>query len=373
MSYFISVKVMPKKSLSELNPRTIKNYEKCLNSINMTDFTNPNSVRDRIVEVIGDTDHKGNKRSEGQIANNMRQYITAVIYKLKVDLEDTLDDEEKSDISSLIEKYRAILNMCGRVYESSRETNSKNPREIDNWIEWEEAIKLRDEFEKKFNKEKKAKKSRSKKLLIMGLYTFIPPRRLDDYCLMYYYEDKPDHLKDIIEQTDKISLQDINNQDFEVDEDGDVLPDDVKKEENEDSDDCSVSSSKALNNYYVESEKKFIFCRYKTAETYGVIEINVPDKLKEYIDDYLEFHPEIKPGRRLLDFKDTRSLRQNISDLFKEANVTRLRQSYFSWYMKTHPDATEEEKKKLGRLMAHSVKTQSQYRKIDKQDKNLVE
>ena len=153
---------MPKKSLNDLNPRTINNYNKCLKTINVDDFSDPNLVRDRIIEVLGTKDFRGNERSEGQIANSMRQYISAVIYNLKVDLENTFDDEEKAEVFSLIEKYRKMLSMYGNVYEASRDTNIKNPREIDNWIEWEEAIKLRNEYEQKFYTTKYAKKNKLK-------------------------------------------------------------------------------------------------------------------------------------------------------------------------------------------------------------------
>ena len=354
---------MAKKSVHDLSKKTIVNYENCLKRLDMDDLSDVNSVKDKCLDLIGEKDKRDRKRSEGQIANLMRQYISSIIYKLKVDLDETLDDEDKCDIESLLEKYRSMLQKYGIIYEESRDINVKNEREVDNWIEWEDALKLRDDFENQFKTENKAKKSRSKKLLIMGLYTCIPPRRIQDYLLMYYYKTRPDHLTDVKMNENKLSLSDINELDFDVDdadENGDI---DIYKDHNEADD--KNDKAKNLNNYYIKSEKKFIFCKYKTSDTFKTQEIDVPEKLNNYIKTYLNFHREIKEGRRLLNYKDLKCLRTQISSLFNEANCTRLRQSYISWYYKNNPNMSEEDKKNLGKLMGHSSKMASTYRKID--------
>ena len=54
-------------------------------------------------------------------------------------------------------------------------------------------------------------------------------------------------------------------------------------------------------------------------------------------------------------------------------NVNRLRQSYISYYRRTHPNASHQDliELELGRLMGHSVAQQMDYRKMD-QDKDVA-
>jgi hypothetical protein len=354
------------KAISELNPKTVQAYEKCLKKIDMDDFSDVNAVRDKIVEIVGDKDMYGNIRSDSQKARNIGKYISAAIYKLRCELEDILDDEEKYEITKLIEKYREILEQCGKVYLAGRDLNQLNEREEKNYIEWPEVIELRDKFEERYRKGGRYKKRDSRKLLIMSLYTYLPPRRIQDYLYMYYYEKRPDKLKELIRNKDP-SLDDIFDKDYSVNEYGDIMFDDEEEEEKE--------LPENMNNYYIKSENKFIFCKYKTAKSeykkYGICEMEIPDELQKVLKSYFSWN-EIEEGCRLLDFKDERALRQNISDLFNGANATRLRQSYISWFKKKNVDATVEDLKKLSREMGHNVSTQARYQKI-KKDKNLRE
>ena len=235
--------------LKVLNPKTISNYNGLLKRLGLDNFDDVNAVRDRIFELIGDKDKKGLTKSKVQISASARPYITAVMWKIK-----SMKDKE-----DLREAYFDLLMDIDAEYKTARAKNERNEKEEGSWIVWEDVLKIRDALKKTANGKRDIKK-----LLVLGLYTYIPPRRLQDYVFMYYYKTRPSELPGI---SANVTLDMIKKKDYTV----------------------KATEPKALpdKNYYIEDEKKFVFCKYKTAKYkngkgMGKMEIDVPLSYKRY-------------------------------------------------------------------------------------------
>lgn len=217
--------------------------------------------------------------------------IDSILWKLWLAKNENLD---------LREKLITIRKEWIKEYDNERCKNKLNDKEKNNWIDWEDVLKIRDELKK------------LKQKLILGLYTYQPPRRLVDYSEMYYVNN----FNAIIEEKNK--------------------------------------------NYCVGCHT-FIFNRYKTFKTYGRQEINIDDNLSKLIKRYVRKY-KIEDRELLVGDMNIAQILKHIFD--KNVGVNILRKSYLSWICK--PQISELEKQDIATLMAHSVKEASRYMKIVK-------
>jgi len=155
------------------------------------------------------------------------------------------------------------------------------------------------------------------KKLIYGIYTLIPPRRLE---------------------YNKMILSAIS-----------------EKRNNE-------------TNYIILRNKepiKFIFNDYKTAKSYGTVEIVIPERLRPIIRDYLKKNKK-KRGDKFLDLNDNQLIKivkEVFSEIYgQEITVRWLRISYATYIDSLN--LSNNEKQELAIKMGHNREQSSKYRKL---------
>ena len=158
--------------------------------------------------------------------------------------------------------------------------------------------------------------------LLISLYTFIPPRRNQDYTYMYVVKKAPAKYDD-----DK--------------------------------------------NYLLLKEKQFIFNKYKTSKHYGQQTIDIPDELMNIIKNYIKYNPHYSTLRakgnnpiKLLvkydgsDINDKNGITRLLNKAFgKNIGSTALRHIYLSDKYADNMKERENDAK----AMSHSLKEQSEY------------
>jgi hypothetical protein len=119
-------------------------------------------------------------------------------------------------------------------------------------------------------------------------------------------------------------------------------------------------------NYYVMSEKKFVFNKYKTSSAHGQQVFDVPPELVKAINLYLSLHPlmsERKPFQFLIQADGTplpsvNSITRILNRIFgKNVGATMLRHIYLS--SKYDVEEMNEDAEKMG----HSTSMQHEYMK----------
>lgn len=168
------------------------------------------------------------------------------------------DSTRKSMLASIV----SVLAMSGSGFKKSHDhysipmmtlsneskafdsKNEKTAKQKENWISW---IEIQKKHQELINKVTPYVNKRSltplewnvlQQLLVLSLYTMIPPRRNQDYLLM-----------DVGTHTNK------------------------------------------NRNTYDNSKHEFIFRKFKTAKTFGEQKEHVPENLQSILDAYLTFHP----------------------------------------------------------------------------------
>lgn len=220
-----------------------------------------------------------------------------------------------------IEKYRKINWSLSKKYHDFIDKNENNEYQELNQISWEDVLSVRNKIENRSNTYNK---------LIIGLYTYIPPRRLD-YIYMY-----------------------IASPDFKMDDEN--------------------------KNFYYKKDGigYFIINKYKQHEQYKKsIKITLPDQLTKIIENYISDY-KLLPKDKLLKINSPPNLSIKITQLFKEyfdsnknISVDMLRHSFAS-YIKNQSGVTIEQQKKISLLMGHSIKMNAQYAKINKNNKSNI-
>ena len=202
--------------------------------------------------------------------------------------------------------------------------HEKSEKQKENWLEWSEVLKARDELKANIdNLKKKIDNAEYDKLLqyvILALYTEIPPRRNKDYLDLYI----------------------------------------VKK----------FKEGDDTKNYLDLTAKKLIFYTYKTSKKYGKQEVDVPDSLMTIVNLYLKYHPIWKtasnrkdPVKFLVTFDGTpistvNFITRTLNKIFKKkVSSSMLRHIYLSDRFK---DDTNE-RQKVAVEMGHSIGQQSDY------------
>jgi len=209
-----------------------------------------------------------------------------------------------------------------------KETTELTDEQKKNWVSWDEVLetfkKLQEEVDK--FKDNKIISDKNYTLLlgftILACYIFNSPRRNKDYQNMNIVKKEDDKL----------------SKDF---------------------------------NYYVYSDNKFIFNKYKTEKTYGKQEIPVSDDLKKVLDVYIRFQPVLKgkvknlTNTPLFVYQDgtelssinsiTRILNKVLGN--KKMGSSALRHIFLSNKYKD----VNNDMKKDAELMAHSTPQQQQY------------
>ena len=192
-------------------------------------------------------------------------------------------------------------------------TEEKSEREKAAWIDWKDVLKI--------SKMTAPFENVSQEQVLLAIYTLIPPVRLDFHALEITHND-----------------------------------------------------NKGKGNYIQIKNKakaKLILTEYKTSETYGAMELDLPVKLAKIINSYLAENKSKKylfspKGSLDKPFKSPESFGKYTRDTFKDifqkpVTIDILRHSYITWLKRN--ELTKEKKAKIAKQMCHSVDTQDAYRK----------
>jgi hypothetical protein len=257
--------------------------------------------------------------------NTRKSYLSAIVTVLDL-------IKHKATYKKPFQYWKDLLDETSSDFEENKKDNVKTEKQAKNWIEWDEILKLQEEYKKDVsNFKSKLKDNEYAKLLnyfILMLYTSIPPRRNMDYQKMY-----------IVKKYDPKIFNDDNN-------------------------------------YYCMDSNKFIFNVYKTAKKYGqqIIDINDNKMMIDCMKLFLKYHPLLpkKLGKstivRLLTYYDgsplnqTNSITRILNKIFKKkVGASMLRHIYLS---SKYSDELEEMKKDA-KEMGHSLEMQKEYIKND--------
>ena len=192
-------------------------------------------------------------------------------------------------------------------------SNQKSDTQKENWIEWDEIIKIKNNL-----KARDVTQENRLKHMVLSLYTEIQPRRVLDYIVMYVVP--------------KLSAK---------------LPTDK--------------------NYLALKENMFVFNRYKTDKKYGQQKIEIPAELRKSIDDYIAQHPlkDQKMYPLLVSssnepFKGSNSITMMLNRIFKKkVSASMLRHIFLSKKYDIESMAKDAE------IMGHSLNEQRNYMKKD--------
>jgi hypothetical protein len=199
--------------------------------------------------------------------------------------------------------------------EDDAKENKKSATQDKNWMKWSEVQKKFDELVKKLKGSKNISEEGYDNFLdvvILGLYTLLPPRRNVDYLLM------------------------------KVSKDG--------------------SNMDTKNNWFDMKKKQFIFNNYKTKKAFGQQIIDIPKELLDLLKKYIKYKKEGEDyllvkfsGERL---KSDNAITRRLNRIFgKNVSSSMLRHIYLS----DKYGKVQEEMKDDAEAMAHSVSQQKEY------------
>ena len=193
--------------------------------------------------------------------------------------------------------YKQQVKLLSSTIQSQENENKLTDKQKATFIPWEEILEIRDNYKTTITQNSKyVKKTPYKNLLLLSIYTYIPPRRIEDYVKMYSFINRPDQL------------------------------------------DTSI-------NYYIQSERIFIFNTYKTSSNYGTQEIHLPDELYNIIDEYIRVY-KITDESSLLNYSRGQNLSDAIGDLFtklvnKRVTVDTIRHAFSTYQHNKMPTVAD--------------------------------
>lgn len=244
--------------------------------------------------------------------NTQKTYLSAVVAVLSLGKK-----------SRLLDTYKELLDEKIKEY-NEKDKNEKTEKENKNWMSWDEIEELKTDLREKVNEFVNNKKITNKqweillRLLLVSLYTEIPPRRNQDYQHCYINKDE-----------------------------------------------------KGLNddkNYLITSKDKFIFNKYKTAKSGGKQEIDFSknDEFSKVLEMYLKHHPLLKGKKSDIPFlvdsngthyTATNAITRLLNKAFgKKVGSSMLRKIYLT---SKYGDKLEtfKEMRELAKSMGHSAST----------------
>lgn len=218
--------------------------------------------------------------------------------------------------------YRKRLLAVNESIKKALATHEKTEAQEKSMIPVEDINKRREELKRALVNEPKTEKEWMGHLLylVLSLYTLIPPRRNQDYLYMYAVKKEPKELS---------------------------------KERN----------------YYVADKRQFIFNRYKTADTFGMMRLDIPESLAQVLTEYLKHYAQYQSGEPvpLIAFFDGRrpSEKNGMTRLLnkaigKKVGSTALRHIYLSDRYGNELER-EQEMARDRMAMAHGASTQLEY------------
>jgi len=237
---------------------------------------------------------------------------------------------DKKGIEPLYKQYADIMEELREKMSEANPDNTKTDKQVKNWMTWDEIIEKRNKLENSIRENLKGlkfkdldKRTHYNKLLnvvVLSLYTLIPPRR-NDYAEM----------------------------------------------------EIVMNESEATNdkmNYLVLNDKKFIFNNYKTEHKFGKQVIDIPKDLMNVIKLYIRYHPLLQTKKKnypvhflVMDTGKAVSKNNGITRILnrifgdKTIGSSLLRHIFLT---DRYGDVLQE-KSKIAEQMAHSINIQNEY------------
>lgn len=232
--------------------------------------------------------------------------------------------------SKLHKKYVEKTMANSREMKKELDTNEKNEKQKISIVPLKEIIEVRNSLKKEYDDAKSIDSrvwDRYMAYVLLCLYTMTPPRRNKDYSEMWFCFDTPK----------------------------------------------TIDKTK---NYYIASERKFIFNNYKTSSTYGQQELDVPDDLAEVLNDYIDTYQSVVEGNDyrkdnefplLVHFNGSRIHEINgITRLLNKAIGKKIGSSALRHIYVSDKFAPElEQMKATANAMGHDLNTQREYIKTN--------
>jgi hypothetical protein len=239
--------------------------------------------------------------------NTRKSYTTAVV--------SILNNTESKQYGAVNVFYKALLNSEKMTYDKMNH-NEKSETQKENWIEWEEVLKIYTELQERVNKitkddmPQRGAKQDLTDHLILSLYVLSPPRRNQDYYLMKLDTGKKD------------------DEEF---------------------------------NYYRPDENQFVFNKYKTKKNYGVEKIAVNTQLRKVLDNYIDLFGLVDGDFLLYNDRNRgggNAVTKALNRVFKrKVAASMLRHIYLTSKYGNVKDEMAKDAKEMG----HSVAQQKEY------------
>jgi len=178
------------------------------------------------------------EKLDGLNPNTKRTYIIAIVSSLK--------DRQEPKYKKLYEKFYKML---VEINADLKHNNTKSEKQKDNWISQDEVMKKYNELAEVTSELKGKRKITDDKYnqllhaVVLGLYCLQPPRRNNDYTNCFVVKSVPDNTE---------------------------------------------------RNYLDIKNWEWVFNNYKTKKTYQQVKLNVPEKLRDLLKVYFQFHPYAK-------------------------------------------------------------------------------
>jgi len=281
-----------------ISDATLKQYQYSLkkldiNNLNVIDF-------EKTIEII-----EGKNKNIG----TQKVYLSAILWYMT----------SNKIIDAPVDKYRQRIYNIRKEIELKTEKNKLTGKQKDNYIEWDELKKIKDQLGSDLEESNYKDSSKHKLYIILSLYMDLPPRRREDYSKMRFYKRKPLNL---------------NNKD----------------------------------NYLIINKKAgyIIFNIYKTSNHYGQQKIALPTKLLNKLKTYVSTE-NIEMGSYLFKSESSETFGNFLNYQMKKITNKNIspnifRHSYVSSLNENKLNMTK--RKQISKKMAHSVGQQLLYKKI---------
>lgn len=214
--------------------------------------------------------------------------------------------------------YDIMISMTKNINDTNK-NNEKTDTQKDNWIKWDEVVSKFNELKNTLKVSKNITEQQYIQLLnvvILAIYSLIPPRRNKDYIEM---EITKNNTKDITK------------------------------------------------NYLDTKKEQFIFNVYKTSRKDGPVILNIPNELMEILKLYIKHHPM----KLQMKIANVPFLMYFNGNTLKDNSITRILNKIFDKkigssmlrhiYLSSKYGNVLDEQKKDSILMSHSLGTQKDY------------
>jgi len=222
--------------------------------------------------------------------------------------------------SSIIKHYRTAMMTDIKDYQDEIDTNQKSDNQTENWMDWNDILKVRSTLEK-HHKIDPDNRDLYQRYVLLSLMTYVEPRRNQDYIfLLNHTSDKED--ANYIQLSPKTSKK----------------------------------------------PSYLIYNIYKTAKYYGTQKVEIPPVLKTILYDWIAFTKKLNPDVKHVFMNDdtpftTQTFSLYMNTLFKSTKkritLNILRHSYITNYLGSIPQLSK--LKEIAKNMGNSVEKQLEY------------